>query len=316
MINLYAGIDVGGTTIKSSLVDDLGTMTLGPSVDTGDSPVDSLRALAAELVRDHPEIRGIGLVAPGIVDEAAGVVTYTVNLDIQGVPLTAMVEEATGIRTLLGHDGRAAGRAEAVLGAAKGASSFAVVPIGTGISAALQVGAHPVTGANFCAGEIGHSPVFPGGDLCSCGQRGCMETYASAHAIGRRYSERAGIQKDARQVEELLGTDPIADQVWADAVEALALGFTHLTLSFDPEIIVVGGGLSGAGDKLLGPLRQRMGELLKWREPPDLKVAELGDRGGRWGAAILGAIAAGSDCYKDWDATRPTEKVSGPPRLR
>lgn len=289
----YLGIDIGGTSIKTVLSDGDGQIIQGPSAATGADPATQLRELAVSLAREYPGLRGIGIVVPGIVDEAQGVVRYSANIDFKGIPLAEMVTEVIGIPARLGHDGRAAGLAEGVLGAARDTSNYAVIPIGTGISAAICVDGDMFAGASYCAGEIGHAPVIPDGVLCTCGQRGCMEAYASASAIARRYSERVGREATALDVEKALGSDPIADQVWADAVQALAIGLTHLTLSVDPEVIIIGGGLSRAGDTLLQPLRETMAGYLTWRPAPRVVPAQLGDEAGRLGALLLSQMAAG-----------------------
>lgn len=300
MIQQFAGIDVGGTTMKSLVVDEAGKMTQGPTIATGKNAAKMLAQLALELAKDNPNIRGIGIVSPGIVDAESGVVQYTANLDLQGEPIVQIVQELTGVPTLLSHDGRAGGMAEATLGAGRGTDNFVMVPIGTGISAALFTGGSVIAGATYSAGEIGHIPVFPDGTPCSCGQRGCMEVYASASAIARRYGELSGKQATALEVEQLLGKDLHADQTWHEAVQALALGLTHVTLILDPELIIIGGGLSGAGEKLLTPLHASMKQMMAWRTPPRLEVSQLGENAGKWGAAILGAMAAGSTSFESW----------------
>lgn len=300
MTRTYVGIDIGGTTIKSSIVDQTGHMVPGPRIITGPDASGALVELAQRLVHEHSGVQGIGIVSPGIVDEAGGIVQYSANLDLEGFALVDAICNATGLPTRLSHDGRAGGMAEAVLGAGRGVNNFVVVPIGTGISAALFDHGNVISGARHSAGEIGHIPIYPDGEPCACGQNGCLEVYASASAIGRRYSVLSGRTADAREVESLLGIDPHADRVWEEAIQALALGLTHVTLMVDPAVIVIGGGLSGAGDILLAPLRTHMGRLMAWRSVPDLKVSQLGESAGRWGAAILGALAADSRDHENW----------------
>ena len=298
----FAGIDIGGTSIKWMVVDADGRI-----VGSGEERADRAEAkrqapqIAARIVDSHPQVAGIGLICPGVVDEAAGTVVFASNLDLAGARLVADVEAATGIPARLMHDGRAAGVAEGLLGAGRGVSSFIMMPIGTGISAALVLGDQPWAGATFCAGEIGHSPVFPHGEECRCGQRGCLEVYASAKGLARRYQEATGVDAGARRVEALLGSDPLADRVWDDAVDALSISLAQLTLTVDPARIIIGGGLSHAGENLLTPLRRGVADLLAWRDAPEIVQAQLGGAAGRWGAAILGARAAGSTAYEQWE---------------
>lgn len=300
MSPLYIGIDIGGTSIKWMIVDSGGSRIDEGQEDSNGVVSEKAASLASELTARYPEIAGVGITCPGIVDEENGTVVYAANLEISGAPIAVIIEQACQRPALLGHDGRTAGLAEGFLGAGKGVSSFIMMPIGTGISVALCLEGAPWSGHVFCAGEIGHAPIFPDGDECRCGQRGCLETYASAKGIAHRYARLTGNDIGTKAIEARLDTDPVAREVWDIAVHALALGLTHLVLAVDPERIIIGGGLSHAGEILLAPLRARLSKLLCWRDTPDIVVAELGGSAGRWGAAILGCKAAGSDDYYGW----------------
>lgn len=300
MSRLFAGIDVGGTTIKSLIVDQGGNVLRTAAIPTHSSTSSQICRVAIELVQAHPEIASIGVVTPGVVDEDRGVVVYASNLDLDDAPVSAEVARATGRPTLLGHDGRSAGLAETTFGAGRGVRSSLLIPIGTGISAALCLHDHVWPGETFTAGEIGHVPVVIDGEPCVCGQRGCLEVYASATGIARRFHQLGGSVASAREVEAHLGDHDIADRVWSDAVSALAFVLTHLTLSVDPGRIIIAGGLSNAGETLLAPLRLRMASMLAWRKPPETVVSELGGTAGQWGAAILACRANGSTDYLGW----------------
>lgn len=301
MTALYAGLDVGGTSVKLLIVDQRGSVVHRAShptqaVDT----VPQLVAIAVEAVAAFPEIRGFGVVTPGTVDEDLGTVDFASNLDFAGHSIPAALTAACGRPVRLGHDGRAAGFAENLFGAARAFSSSIVVPVGTGISAAICQPAGVWSGATQTAGEIGHIPVFPDGEPCDCGQLGCLDVYASGKGIARRYEARTGSAATPQEISERLASDDDAALVWGTAVEAFALVFTQLTLTLDPAGIVVGGGLSRAGDTLLGPIRERMAGLLAWRKPPTLVTTTLGDHAGQWGAAVLGCVAAGSSDFERW----------------
>ncbi len=300
MSTLYAGIDVGGTSLKSLVVNDVGEIVETNAHSTANSTIAQLTSIASQLVSSHPDIAGIGIVVPGTVDEESGTVGYASNVDLSGVNIPAAVTTATSRPALLGHDGRGAGLAESLFGAAQGYESSVVIPIGTGISASLCFPGMVWPGHTHQSGEIGHIPVDPQGEPCTCGQRGCMEVYASAKGIARRYSEATGETVGALEVERRLGSDPVADAVWARAIEALSTVLTQLTLTLDPGCIVIGGGLSGAGDALLDPLRAKVASVLAWRSPPPIVVSALGDAAGQWGAAVLASRAAGSECYRAW----------------
>lgn len=167
-----------------------------------------------------------------------------------------------------------------------------LIPIGTGVAAALIAASGVVTGATGAAGEFGHIPVVREGEPCVCGQRGCLEVYVSGAGVARRYAAFGGAELSSREIVTRLGTDPIADQVWADAIGVLAQGLNTMTLLLDPGLIVLGGGFSHAGDALFVPLAEQMAEGLAWRKAPHVVRSQLGSDAGRKGAAILAFCAA------------------------
>lgn len=298
---VFAGIDIGGTSIKWMIVNEAGSILADGNEATDREAVASqVGAIGQRLAHGHPGLVGFGLICPGLVDEENGTVVYAANLELRGVQLARAVEEATGVPAALMHDGRAAGLAEGLLGAGRGASSFLMMPIGTGISVALMLKDGLWSGATFSAGEVGHAPVFPGGEPCRCGSRGCLEVYASAKGIARRYEQATGRDVGAKAVEDGIDRDPVASEVWGTAVRALALSLTHMTLTVDVERIIIGGGLSHAGEHLLAPLREEFASMLTFRDAPEIVRACLGGAGGRWGAAILAARVGGSSCYERW----------------
>jgi len=285
-------VDVGGTTMKGAVVDAGGAFLRErsrptPAVDGPDAVVGALLELIAELAADG-DVGAVGVVVPGAVDAEAGRAVFAANLGFRDVALREIVAEATGLPALLEHDVRAAGVAEQAVGATAGVDDYVLAVIGTGIAAVIRTGGKRVVGATKVPGELGHIPVWPGGERCSCGQRGCLERYASAAAIARRYAE-AGGESGLSAVEVLARSadDGLAARVWAEAVEALALAFTTCTMLLDPELIVIAGGLSDAGGALLEPVQQKLAELIRWREPPAVKLSPLGGRAGLAGAALL-----------------------------
>jgi len=201
MTDLVMGVDVGGTTVKAALLDSDGR-EYGRCVQTTPRDVGP-EAIVATIVdtvvelRNHaPEagrLRAVGLVVPGVVDAQHGIAVYASNLGWQDLPIRQMVAEAVGLPVILDHDVRAAGLAELELGAGRGSHEMLFVALGTGIAAAVITRGQLATGATGMAGELGHLPVFPDGEWCACGQRGCTETYASGAALSRRYSAVSGI---------------------------------------------------------------------------------------------------------------------------
>ncbi|MWA06038.1 ROK family protein [Actinomadura sp. LD22] len=136
--------------------------------------------------------RAAGIAVPGIVDEASGTAVRAANLGWQDVPLLHLAQERLGVPVAVGHDVRTGGLAEAVLGAGRDAGDFVFMAIGTGIAAALILNGTTYPGVSGWSGEVGHIVVRPGGEACACGNRGCLETYASAASIARRYTTAAG----------------------------------------------------------------------------------------------------------------------------
>ena len=307
--DVVVALDVGGTGIKCALIDTAGVVRHRERHGTGrergpEAVVATILDVAAGLT-DRARATGLrpratGVVVPGIVDESAGIAVWSANLGFRHVPLRELVESRTGLSAVLGHDVRAGGLAEARLGAGRGYRHVLAVMIGTGIAAAHVVGGVVHSGAHGAAGEMGHIVVRPGGPPCGCGQRGCLEAIASAANVGRRYADRVGAgtpgaaaDTDRRAVatDEVAARaaagDPDAVAVWAETIEALADGLLVGLALYDPEVLVVGGGLAEAGDALLGPLGETLRGKLTFHHEPVLVRAALGDEAGCLGAGLL-----------------------------
>jgi glucokinase len=302
-------VDVGGTTIKGAVADADGRIlhTLTAPTRADDDPVKAVRSLCVQLRDDAVRLgavpSAIGVVTPGLVDDESGVVRYAANLRFRDVPLRALVGEDLELPVAVGHDARAAGVAEAVAGAARGLDDFLLLPLGTGIAAAVVVRGIPLAGATFAAGEVGHMPVYPGGEACSCGQRGCLEVYASAGGLARRYARLSGTSGvDSQAIAALVGTDPVAREVWDDATQALGTALASLTLTLDPARIVLGGGLADAGDLFFVPVREALEAALAWRSPPPVLRSVFGARAALVGAAVMARQAAGLPVPDGWGA--------------
>jgi glucokinase len=290
-------LDVGGTTIKAGIADVTGLFVHRIRRDTRRiagvaAVIEAITAVAEELVSSANDLGyeplAAGVVVPGIVDEERGVAVDASNIGWRDVPLRTLLQDRVDLPVYLGHDVRAGALAEGRLGAARGSRSFAFLPIGTGIGGAWVIDGQPYTGAHYAAAEVGHIIVRPGGDRCVCGRSGCLETLASASAIARRYGALSGTNVvGAVEVADLVRSgDPVAGRVWEDATDALADALLTVNTMLDPESIVLGGGLSHAGDLLLGPLRRRLADLSSPFSFPALVHASLGDEAGCMGAAL------------------------------
>lgn len=302
-------LDIGGTNLKGAIVDATGRAIAARSTGVGRTGAESIRRVIALLtdLRDHTlstghTVVGVGVVTPGMVDAENGVVRYASTLDWTDVPLRAILSAELGVPVELGHDVRSSGLAEGLFGASAGIDDAVLVAIGTGVAASVLSGGHPVVGAITTAGELGHIPAIPGGELCACGQHGCLEVYLSGAGLARRYGALGGTPGlDAAAIVARLGSDPLADRVWTEGVRALALGLKAVTLLIDPAVIVLAGGVSRAGSALLDPLRIELNESLVWRDAPEIRLSELGTAGGRIGAAVLAFRAGGrGDVVDSW----------------
>lgn len=294
-------LDVGGTTIKGALVSPAGVIVersvhpTGFGEEAAAAVVAAAELLTAAAARHGLTVAAIGVVTPGIVDSERGVVGYASNLGWRDLPLRDRVAAATGVRVVLGHDVRSAGEAEGRFGAARGHRDYLHIAIGTGIAATVVIDGRPVVGSAGGAGELGHVPVRDDGEPCGCGQLGCLEVYASAGGLARRYERIAGRPASAAEIHARLGDDPVADRVWADAVAALVRGIATHALVIEPDLVVLGGGLAQAGADLLRPLEEGLRGALAWRTPPEVRLSELGPDAAVLGAALLAARAAGVD---------------------
>ena len=284
------GLDVGGTTMKAAITRDTEVLATEAWPTDRAEPVGGVLDFAAHLASRAASLgspaAAAAIVVPGIVDEATGTAIHAANLGWRDVPLLRMARERLGIPVALGHDVRTGGLAEAVLGAGRDSGDFVFMAVGTGIAAALVINDAPYPGVAGWSGEIGHVVVRPGGEDCACGNKGCMETYASAAAISRRYG--GGVR--AEEVIARAGrNEEKAERVWSDALDCLADGLAATTLLLDPGLLVIGGGLARAGEGLLTPLESRLEERLKFRPVPRLLLSELDDQAAVKGATILAA---------------------------
>ncbi|WFE30701.1 ROK family protein [Solwaraspora sp. WMMD791] len=299
---VVVALDVGGTGIKAALVgaaDRTVRHTERRPTGAARGPaavIDTIGEFAGALAdtarADGLVPIGVGVVVPGVVDETTGVAVWSANVGFRDVPLRDLVAARTGLPTALGHDVRAGGIAEARVGAGQGCRHVLFVAVGTGIAAAAIVDGTGYPGAHGAAGELGHVVVRPAGPVCGCGQTGCLEAVASAAAVARRYAERTGTPGGdtagaAAVARRAASGDPVAAQVWAEAVDALADGLLIGQAMYDPAVVVLGGGLAEAGDQLLTPLAAAMRQRATFHRMPRLVRAALGDEAGCLGAALL-----------------------------
>ncbi|CAM5721765.1 MULTISPECIES: ROK family protein [Streptomyces] len=307
-------LDVGGTGMKAALVGADGALLHQARRATGrergpEAVVRTILDFAAEL-RAHGErhlgtpASAAGVAVPGIVDADRGVAAYAANLGWRDVPLRDLLSaRLSGTPVALGHDVRTGGLAEGRIGAGRDADRFLFVPLGTGIAGAIGIDGRVEAGAHGNAGEIGHIVVRPGGIACPCGQRGCLERYASAAAVSQAWANAAGDPgADAADcAEAVMSGDPNAVRIWQEAVDALADGLVTALTLLDPRTIVIGGGLAEAGETLFTPLRDAVRRRVTFQKPPSIVPAALGDTAGCLGAGLLA-----------WDLLDTTDSTEEP----
>ena len=296
--DVVVALDVGGTGMKCALVRPDGLVhhaerhpTLaarGPEAVTANI-LDVAAGLADRARADGLNPVAAGVAVPGVVDEETGTAVWSSNVGFRDVPLRDLVSDRLGVPAALGHDVRVGGLAEARLGAGRDERHVLFIAIGTGIAAAHVVDGKAFAGAHGAAGEVGHIIVRPGGPPCGCGARGCLESVASASAIGRRYAELSGIADAAAfdVAARAAAGEPLAAAVWKDALEALADGLLTAQALYDAGMVVLGGGLAEAGEALLAPLRLALAARVTFHRLPQLTRAALGDTAGCLGAALL-----------------------------
>lgn len=312
---VWVGVDVGGTKVLAGVVDEHGRVvrtarraTPGRRVDTV-RVEDALVQAVLEVAGGSP-IAGVGVAAAGFVDASGSRVMFAPHLPWQGEDVRDRLADRWGVPVTLDNDANGAAVAEWTYGAARGTRSVVVVTMGTGIGGGIIIDDHLVRGANGMAGEFGHMQVVPGGQPCECGGRGCWEQYSSGNALVRFARARMGEQPSV--LEEATGGNPdlvtgpmvteaaedgdlVARQAFRSVGDWLGVGVANLVAAFDPEVVVIGGGVSAAGDRLLEPARTALVRSLvgaAHRRVPPLVAALLGPEAGLVGAAELARRAA------------------------
>jgi len=310
-VTLSCGIDVGGTKILGGVVDEDGSIVEELRVESPATSAEAIEAviegLVTELASRH-QITCVGVGAAGYIDKQRAVVMFAPNIAWRDVDLKGDLEQRTGLPVVVENDANAAAWGEFRYGAGHDVDDLLLVTVGTGVGGGVVLDGSLYRGAFGVGAEIGHMRVVPDGILCGCGNRGCYEQYASGSALVReaRGAVRAGSLL-ARDLLDRAGGDPdritgplITEAARAGdpfAVEQLASlgrwlgeGIASLTAVLDPAVVVIGGGVSEAGDLLLAPARAAFGSQLTGRgHRPVLEIrkARLGNRAGLIGAADL-----------------------------
>ncbi|MRG86587.1 ROK family glucokinase [Salinibacillus xinjiangensis] len=314
MEKYYIGVDIGGTSIKQALI-----TTTGVIVDKWETPTDKQRggsliplhiatSIKQKLAEHHinkEQIIGIGAGAPGFVDVKNGVIYEAVNIGWENFHLKGLIEKELDISTYVLNDANLAALGENWLGAGQGHDHLIVVTLGTGVGGGIIVNDQVINGVNGTGGEIGHIIVTPNeGEHCNCGRLGCIETYASATGIARLGIQaiQEGKTTSLSQVYDTTGTltskdvfaeaskgDQVAQAIIDYIADLLGRMLANLSVAINPSKIVIGGGVSKAGEQLLQPIRLSFESyaLNRIADACDIAIAQLGNDAGVIGAAYF-----------------------------
>jgi glucokinase len=310
-MSLTIGIDVGGTKIFAGVVDSGGRIVEKLKRSTpAPSPEQTARVIGdaiLELLGRH-KVDAVGIGAAGFVDSAGSTILFAPNLAWRDEPLKGQVEQHVGLPVVVENDANAAAWAETNLGAARGYEHVIFIGVGTGIGAGIVINGQLYRGRWGIAGEPGHYRVVPEGRLCGCGNRGCWEQYASGNALvaeAREFARRSPgaavrlLQLGGGVVEGIDGPEVTRAAREGDAVALrcfeivgswLGQGLAALAAMLDPDCFVIGGGVSDAGDLLIGPAKAAFAGALTgghYRQHAEIRLAQLGADAGVIGAADL-----------------------------
>ncbi|UPM55674.1 ROK family glucokinase [Gottfriedia acidiceleris] len=314
MAKMIVGVDLGGTSIKLALLTNNGEF-----IDKWEVPTDksdsgkhipktitiAIEEKLKQMDKTKEDIAGIGIGAPGSVRLEDGLIFAAVNLGWVNFPLKEILEKESGIPVIVDNDANIAAVGEMWKGAGNGAKDVVMVTLGTGVGGGVIVNGDVAHGISGSAGEIGHITVqLENGVLCNCGKRGCLETISSATGIARIANEKLQnttketvlkeVSNDspitAKDVFEAYATgDEVAEEIVNHVMRYLALVLAGVGNTLNPENIIIGGGVSNAGELLLKPLKKYFDEFAftTVRDSTKLSIAKLGNDAGAIGAAYL-----------------------------
>lgn len=315
MKKYYVGVDLGGTNIAAGIIDENFNMLIKGSVPTlarrgADAIAADMAAhvkkLCAEIGITTDDISGAGISAPGTVNPETGVIEYANNINFRDYPMKKIFSELTGIpeeKIAIGNDANLAAYGEYVAGAGKGTKSLVMITLGTGVGGGVIIDGKMITGFKFGGAELGHMVIVHNGRKCTCGRRGCFEAYCSATALVKLTKEKFVSESDTLMheicggdVENVGGKtafaamkkgDRAGAEVVGEYIDKLACGIANLINIFQPEILLIGGGVCNEGDHLLKPLFSKLDHEIYGTLHTKVAIAALGSDAG-----IIGAAAA------------------------
>lgn len=314
---LSLGVDIGGTKILAGAVSQAGEIVAERRVPSPAQNPEQMVATVADLIEkvidEVGEVGSIGVAAAGFMNLERSEVLFAPNLKWRNEPLQQQISDRIGRQVVIENDANAAGWAEFRFGAAKDYNSMAMLTLGTGVGGAIVDGGRLIRGGFGIAGELGHITVVRDGILCGCGRRGCVEQYSSGTALLRSANELADsgdpLGSRIRQLRDQSGQlsgheayqaimekDPGALQLLETAAQHLACAMGSIIAVLDPEVIVIGGGLSELGDSLLDAIRNELARQLPakgFRPQAQVVLAQFSNQAGVIGVAELARETAG-----------------------
>ncbi len=312
------GIDLGGTNIKVGVVDEnynivakatAKTNLPRPAEEIADAIVETVWAALGEAKVTIGEVNSIGIGTPGVANRNSGIVLYSCNLGFNNTDLRALIQKKLNKDIYVENDANAAAFGEVLNGAGKGYKDVVVVTLGTGVGGGIIIDGKIYTGFNFCGAELGHSVIEYGGRKCGCGRKGCFEAYSSATALINMTKEAMEENKDSKMWEIAGSIDAVdgktafdgwraGDKAASDVVDMyinyLGCGLTNIVNTFQPEVLLIGGGICKEGENLTKPLNEfiaRESYCIDPNRSTKLDIAKLGNDAGIIGAAYLYTLA-------------------------
>lgn len=312
------GIDLGGTNIKVGLVDENYNIVQKATAKTNlPRPADEICGTIVELIWQClnaakvtiGEVNSIGIGTPGVANRNSGIVLYSCNLDFHNTDLRTLLKQRLDKPIFVENDANAAAFGEVLAGAGKGYSDVVVVTLGTGVGGGIIIGGKIYTGFNFCGAELGHTVIEFNGRQCGCGRKGCFEAYSSATALINMTKEAMEANKESAMwglvggdIEKVDGktafdgmraNDEAAKGVVNMYIEYLGCGLTNIVNTFQPEVLLIGGGICKEGENLTKPLYEiicRDMYCVDEKQSTKLDICKLGNDAGIIGAAFLYSI--------------------------
>ena len=295
----HLGLDLGATNVKWAVLGrnadewsvlDRGQFLTG-ATDGAEAVIDRMSGQAERARVEWPELATVGVGVPGLFEAAGGITTFLPNLppDWERRPVGEPMQARLGLPIHLVNDARAFGLAELRLGAGRGCATMVGLVLGTGVGGVVVVGGEVHFGHDGTGGELGHQTLLPDGPPCTCGNRGCLESFARADAV----AAACGTTTAEEAVTAARAGDQRAVAGLAEIGRWLGIGIANLIVVLNPDRVVLGGGVSGAGDLLIEPIRDEVRRRVHVTnlEAVEVVTAELGTWAGAIGAGVHGASA-------------------------